>query len=303
MFSCCTQSFRRALAAAWFACCCGQALSATILDPADAPGVTDQMYLDLGASHPEVGQVQGSGLSGSGTLIGSRWVVTAGHVAFFKTGGTFRVGGQNYTILRSIIHPSYSFGSDPNDIGLLELSTAVMGIDPAIMVSLTDDTALLGHTTTWVGFGQSGTGLTGATTSPGTKRGFTNNIDGFGPTFGLTNTSMFGDFDRPDGSKNTISTSDPLPSALEGNVAPGDSGGAVYLDGLGLVGVISYRGRLPSLDSFSNSDYGELSGATRLSLYTDWIAQQTGIYAIPEPSGVVLILLGGSLMLRRSRRK
>ena len=279
----------------------GQTASgATILDPGDAPGVTDQMYRDLGAAYPEVGQVAGSGFAGSGTLIGGKWVLTAGHVAFAKTGGTFSVSGQNYTVLRALTYPGWGFGSDLNDIGLLELTSSVIGVTPAVMVSLTDDSVLMGQRTTWVGFGQSGTGLTGATTPPGVKRGFTNNIDGFGPTLGLVTTSMFTDFDRPDGSKNSVAGSDPFPTALEGNVAPGDSGGAVFLDGVGLVGVISYRGRLTA-DPFSNSDYGELSGASRLNQFTTWITQQTGIVPIPEPSGAALVLFAGICALRRRR--
>lgn len=289
-----------ALTAVMVGSCCPQAFCSTILDPGDAPGVTDQMYRDLGAAYPEVGQVQGSGFAGSGTLIGSKWVLTAGHVAFAKAGGTFSVSGQNYTVLRALTYPGWSFASDANDIGLLELTSSVLGVTPAVMVTLTDDSVLMGQRTTWVGFGQSGTGLTGATSQPGVKRGFTNNIDGFGPTLGLVTTSMFSDFDRPDGSINSIAGSDPFPTALEGNVAPGDSGGAVYLDGVGLVGVISYRGRLTS-DPFSNSDYGELSGASRLNQFTTWITQQTGIVAIPEPSGAALILLAGVMMMRRRR--
>jgi secreted trypsin-like serine protease len=277
-------------------------LASTILDPSDAPGVTDQMYRDLGASHPEVGQVQGSGFGGSGVYIGGRWVLTAGHVSFAKAGGTFSVSGQNYTILRSISAPGYSFGSDMNDVGLLELTSAVIGVTPAVMISLTDDAVLLGQQATWVGYGKTGTGLTGDSGNPGTLRGFTNNIDGFGPTLGLVTSSMFSDFDRPDGSKNSVAGSNPLPTALEGNVAPGDSGGAVYLEGLGLVGVISYRGRLTS-DPFSNSDYGELSGASRLNQFTDWITLQTGIPAVPvpEPAGATLMAFALSLFLRRRR--
>jgi hypothetical protein len=270
------------------------------MDPADAPGITDQMYQALGATHPEVGQVQGSGFGGSGTLIGSKWVLTAGHVAFAKAGGTFSISGQNYAILRSITYPGWSFASDLYDVGLVELSTEVLGVAPAVMVSLTDDSVLLGQSTTWVGYGQGGTGLTGATGQPGTLRGFTNNIDGFGPTLGLVTSSMFSDFDRPDGLKNSIAGSSAFPTALEGNVAPGDSGGAVYLDGVGLVGVISYRGRL-SADPFSNSDYGELSGASRLNQFTDWITLQTGIAAIPEPGVFTILFLGLVLIFPRRR--
>ena len=173
-------------------------------------------------------QVFGPALNGSGTYIGGRWVLTAGHIAFAKTSGTFSLGGSSYSIIRAITFPGWSLGSDSNDIGLVELSSEIVGVTPALMIHLTDDSILLGQTTTWVGYGQGGTGLTGSTGSPGTLRGFTNVIDGFGPTFGLVESSMITDFDRPDGSKNSIASASPLPTALEGNVAPGDSGGAVF---------------------------------------------------------------------------
>ncbi len=281
--------------------CCLEApgRAATVLDPSDA-AVTDQQYQDLGAAFPSVGQVSGPAFSGSGTYIGGRWVLTAGHIAFAKTSGTFSLGGSNYSILRSITFPGWSLGSDANDIGLIELSSDVVGVTPALMFHLSDDMLLAGETTTWIGYGQGGTGRTGATGSPGTLRGFTNVIDGFGPTFGLVESSMFTDFDRPDGLKNSIATSSPFPTMFEGNVTPGDSGGGVFWGG-GLVGVSSYRARLAD-DPSSNSDYGELSGATRLSQFTDWVTSQTNIAAVPEPSVAGLLVVGLIGCVRRRRR-
>jgi hypothetical protein len=290
----------RWLAAIGFFCLDAIARSATILDPSEAP-VTDQQYRDLGATFPSVGQVAGPSLSGSGTYIGGRWVLTAGHIAFGKTSGTFSLAGSSYSIIRAITFPGWSLGSDFNDIGLIELSSEVPGVTPALMIELTDDTTLLGQTATWVGYGQGGTGLTGATGVPGTLRGFTNVIDAFGPTLGVVESSMIADFDRPDGSKNSIAGSNPFPSALEGNVAPGDSGGAVFWGG-GLVGVISYRARIAG-DPSSNSDYGELSGASRLSRFTDWITEQTEIAAVPEPSMAALLAIGSLGWLRRCRSR
>jgi secreted trypsin-like serine protease len=288
----------RCLAAAGFFCIDASVRAATILDPSEAP-VTDQQYRDLGATYSSVGEVSGPGLSGSGTYIGGRWVLTAGHIAFAKSSGNFSLGGSSYSIIRAITAPGWSFGADSNDIGLVELSSEIPGVAPASMIHLPDDSILLGQTTTWVGYGQGGTGLTGGTGVPGTLRGFTNVIDAFGPTFGLVESSMITDFDRPDGSKNSIVDSNPLPTALEGNVAPGDSGGAVFWDG-GLVGVISYRARIAG-DPSSNSDYGELSGASRLSRFTDWITEQTNIAAVPEPSVAILLAIGSIGWLRRRR--
>src|SRR5262245_40968956 len=87
-----------------FFCLDALARAATVLDPADAM-VTDQQYRDLGAAFPAVGQVSGPAFSGSGTYIGGRWVLTAGHIAFAKTSGTFTLGGSSYSIVRAITHP------------------------------------------------------------------------------------------------------------------------------------------------------------------------------------------------------
>jgi hypothetical protein len=85
------------------------AAASTIIDPADDPLITAQMYRDEALLYPSVGKVTGSGLSGSGVLISDRWVLTAGHVSLAKTNGTFAVGGLNYSIQSSITHPNFSF--------------------------------------------------------------------------------------------------------------------------------------------------------------------------------------------------
>src|SRR6187402_3994580 len=86
--------------------------ASTIIAPTDNLLVTAQMYRDEAALYPMVGKVTGSGMGGSGVLISDRWVLTAGHISFGKTSGTFNIGGIDYAIQSSITHSSYSFGSD-----------------------------------------------------------------------------------------------------------------------------------------------------------------------------------------------
>ena len=203
--------------------------ASTIIAPSDDPLVTAQMYRDEAALYATVGKVTGSGLSGSGVLISDRWVLTAGHIAFGKTSGTFNVGGVHYAIQSSVIHPSYSFGSNPYDLGLLYLSGPVAVVDPAKMIQLGGANSILGREATWVGTGLTGTGLTGAQ-APLEFRAFTNVIDVIGTEYGLTETSFVADFDRPDGSTNADPLlSSPTATRLEGNVATGDSGGGVFV--------------------------------------------------------------------------
>lgn len=273
----------------------------TIIAPTDSPLVTAQMYRDEAALYPTVGKVAGSGLSGSGVLISDRWVLTAGHIAFGKSSGTFNVGGINYAIQSSIIHPNYSFGSNPYDLGLLYLSGPVVAVDPAKMIQLGGPNSILGREAIWVGNGLTGTGLTGAQSAP-EFRAFTNVIDVIGTAYGLTATSFVADFDRPDGSTNSDPLlSSPTATRLEGNVAAGDSGGGVFIteDGIRyLVGINSYTGRF---GPGAASSYGSISGATNLELFHSWIFDKTGISAVPEPASVWVLCLGGLLALRRWR--
>lgn len=274
---------------------------ATILDPLDAPAVTDDQYRERALAFPQVGTVDGPGLHGSGVLIGDRWVLTAGHVAFGKDSGEFTLDGVDHPIARALVHPDFAFGADDHDIGLLELAEAAFGFASALLRVFPDDTVLAGRTATWVGFGQGGTGRTGAAGSPGIGRAFTNVIDGFGPTHGLTTDSFFSDFDRPDGSENAPGSLDPLPTPLEGNAAPGDSGGGVFL-GSELVGIISHRA---ALDGTNDSDYGDLSQGVRLSRFHPWITAETGIVPVPEPRPLTLVIAGLAAwsLTSRSRRR
>lgn len=275
--------------------------ASTIIAPTDHPLVTAQMYRDEAALYPMVGKVTGSGQGGSGVLISDRWVLTAGHIAFGKSTGTFNVGGVNHTIQSSIIHPSYKFGSDPYDLGLLYLSGPVSVVSPASMIQLGGPNSVLGREATWVGTGLTGTGLTGAQ-APLEFRAFTNVIDVIGTAYGLTETSIVADFDRPDGSTNSNPLlSSPSATRLEGNVAAGDSGGGVFIseDGIRyLVGINSYTGRF---GPGAASSYGSISGASNLELFHSWIFDRTGISAVPETGTLWLLCLGGLLGLNRRR--
>jgi secreted trypsin-like serine protease len=277
------------------------ARAVTIIAPADDPLVTAQMYRDEAELYPMVGKVTGSGLSGSGVLISDRWVLTAGHVSFGKSSGTFNVGGFDYTIQSSVTHPSYSFGSNPYDLGLLYLSSPVPAVDAATMVLFSMPNSILGREATWVGIGHTGTGLTGAQ-APLEFRAFTNVIDVMGPAYGLTETSFVADFDRPDGTTNSNpALSSPAATRLEGNLASGDSGGGVFVtvDGIRrLAGINSYTGRF---GPGAASSYSSISGATNLDLFHTWIFDQTGITAVPEPGCLGILGLGSLLGLRRRR--
>lgn len=293
-----TPLFKALFISAIAALAADRSVASTILHTADP-----QTYRDEALLYPSVGKVTGSGFSGSGVMLSDRWILTAGHVSQSKqTGGIFNVGGVDYTIESTILHPGYSTSgtSYSNDLGLLYLSSAVNGVSAAEMLHLEAPASIIGREATYVGFGYSGTGLTGAET-PIELRAFTNLIEFYGDQYGLTTTSFVSDFDNPTGTSNR-QDSNPVATRLEGAVAPGDSGGGVFITVGGvpyLIGINSYSGYV-SLAT-SNSKYGGLSGAVDLQQFHSWIFSNTEIAAVPEPGTLGLCLLGSLLGLARRR--
>ncbi len=205
-------------------------------------------------AYPQVGICgDASGGFGSGTLIGSRWVLTAAHVTegVGATQGRFTVNGQTYSTIRIHNHPQYSpnvFGTDQaNDIAIMELDRDVVGVTPSQILRTTP---AVGQLLTLVGFGGGGTGTTGHNGDFGIKRVGTTPIDQ------VTSTLLHWNFDN-----NT-----------EANTAPGDSGGPAYLtvNGQQVVAGVTSGG------DQANAGIGDHSFDTRVDVYASWIDSVIG---------------------------
>jgi len=254
----------------------------------------DQDYLDLAVSPDYAGVgTFASGLTGCATLIAPDWVLTAAHL-FVASSGTFTINGATYAADQLIKHPQFVSGQELQgyDMGLAHLTTPVSGVTPATRYSGSLEPV---YVMTFVGFGLTGTGLTGATKADFKKRAFQNMADG---DFGNAAVLLGSDFDSPHSAAENH-FGDPTPLPFEGCAAYGDSGGGVFLTADSttyLAGVISF---VAAIDGNGNSDYGDLTGFGRVSAFNNWINMN-----IPEPSALGLTGFGAACLwlLGRSRR-
>ncbi len=199
--------------------------------------------------------------SGMGTLIASRWVVTAAHATDYlqeKAGSALRkhfvfVKGRGYAVERIVTHPQWD-GSPSHDIALIELQTPVRDAHPVAPCRTAGEAGLLA---TLFGTGYGGNGRDGPREYPdGALRGATVRVES------ARDGVLRWAFHDPAEGKAT---------PLEGISGPGDSGGPAIITQNGracLAGVSSSQAHDTAR---GEGHYGANEMYTRVSEAAAWI--------------------------------
>lgn len=240
-----------------------------------------------------VGLLSIGGNSASGTLIRSDWVLTAAHVIgsspgqFDLTSATFTIGGQPVAASYAVVNPNWNGDlSSGYDIALVKLAANVSSIAPAPFA--TAPAQLTGQNVSFVGYGQGGTGDTGAISGTGgVKRVGMNRLDIDGSLLGMSSRIFLADFDSGSAAHNYLGSS--TPTEFESVLAPGDSGGGVFMVSDGTMLLVGVNSFVASFSGTANSSYGNVSGFVGVQPYVDWIQS---IAHAPEPASILLGVIG-----------
>jgi len=252
-----------------------------------------------GDGYDGVVRVSYGGYYATGTLLfDGRAILTAAHLFSGKSGTAqvtleTRSGSQTLTGTKILTHTGYDTQGN-NDLALVWLSSTAP--TTADRYGIYRDNNEIGQIYTMLGYGRTGTGSTGATSSDTAspiRLKAANQFDADAATLKsylgagmawtpLAGTQLIADFDNGsttnDALGRLIYRNDLGQGLSEGFIAQGDSGGPAFLNGQ-IAGVASYTTSLssgsanPDIDAISNSSFGEIAAWQRVSAYQQWIDQ------------------------------
>ena len=259
----------------------------------------------------------GSNLGTASLLYDGRALLTAAHVVVGQPVAdlqiTFNIASGSYTrsAQKVLVHPLYSQDSTANDLALVWLSSQAPSAANRYGLYRTGNE--MGQSFEMLGFGATGSGLTGSqTNTAGSLHKAINSFDissaGLWPLLSpkpswlpSQDSQLVADFD------NGLALNDALGrltgnqslglGAREGLIGPGDSGSPAFIDGL-LAGIGSHTsaslGRSNAdIDDQANSSFGELGFWQRVGYYQEFIdqslrAEWSGAPSRPEQVATVV---------------
>lgn len=249
-----------------------------------------------------VAYVHDGTVGGSAVLLQSGLhLLTAAHVVESLDVATaevvFTVSGvtERYRIASIQSYPSASIGatSISDDLALITLEkSAPVSAERYALYTATDE---VGHEAAVTGYGQVQDRNGNVIAASGTLHSGYNMIDTTGSALashgwhGTLADQLFFDYD--DGT----ATHDAFGKLLgltnrgisgEAMIAPGDSGGGLFIDSNGqwmVAGINSYvsGGQTSDVNTSSDGSVGDVAGATRVSSYAQWIEQAVGMLQSP----------------------
>jgi hypothetical protein len=228
------------------------------------PHTPDAQYLEFGKSFPWVVQLRNTldcdkcqkvhEQRASAVLISPNWALTAAHVVKDATKNAIYIDDKKYELPYVVWHKEFEGAKVGfHDIALC-YSPEAFGLD--FYPELYTDTNEVGQAVTFAGWGATGTFLTGANKHDSYRRAGHNRIQEAPHAILICTPAR------------------PKQFALEFMIAPGDSGGGMFI-GNKLAGINSF---LSAVDKNPDGTYTDESAFTRVSLYVDWIQLQIKKY-------------------------
>lgn len=219
------------------------------------PNIPDDKYVEYGSKFENTGEIvcyDSKGMSvGSAVVYKPHWIVTAAHVVHEMSDHKLMLNGKKYKISKIICHPEYRetlWGYHDIALGFIEESIEINKYP-----ELYEDSDEAGKVCAISGMGFTGNFRTGVKNKDYKKRAGSNIVDKT--------------------ERNTLVCSPSRPgqkaTELEYLIASGDSGGGLFIDAK-LAGINS---SVMAVDGKTDSNYGDESSHTRISLYSKWIKE------------------------------